>query len=150
MLHPFKTGLFLSLTLVFQTVFAELPAQAMTSPQDPIGILLNQGEKSKYYFKAWKDLSLSAANRNALLKQNQELDLEAARTTDSAEFKQVFKINHLFFWGEDLTRVSFLGSHGDIVMMDWPAGVKGGQVCKLWFNGNGGFAGIRNQACTPN
>jgi hypothetical protein len=115
-----------------------MPVHALTQPKDSIGIVHvdnRPGGEFKNYFKPWQQLTLDKKTRDALLNKNKMLDNNGN--------EEKYRIAFLFFWDGELTRASFMGERGSVVMMDWPKGTE----CSLNFDGNGGFAGVNGQAC---
>lgn len=126
--------------LIAGLLMVGLPAGAMTGPLDSVGVFSYDGElasQQKYYYKQWKDLTLDAPTRNALNQKTQQLERDMGANLEK------FKVHYLYIGEGKLTGAFFLGNYGDVVMMDWP----GGKVCSLSFTGNGGYAGVGDQAC---
>ncbi|PIQ26180.1 hypothetical protein COW36_06710 [bacterium (Candidatus Blackallbacteria) CG17_big_fil_post_rev_8_21_14_2_50_48_46] len=122
-------------------ILSQAPSLAATKPTDQVGIINIESdpndeavEKSnKRYFKQWKQLNLDAKTKQALMAKNKSLDAEIEK----------FRIGFLYIFNDKIIRVAFYGDYGSAVMMDWPAGSE----CKLTFDSQGGFAGVRGQAC---
>jgi hypothetical protein len=116
-------------------------AQAMTQPNDIIGIHIFNGIEAKdqhKYFKRWKELGLSVQTKAALIQKNQAIEKQEGYGIEK------YKIHFLFVANDAVRRVFFLGDSGTVIMMDWPKG----QYCKMLFDGDAGFSASIDENCT--
>jgi len=110
---------------------------ALTQNQDQIGVIIYETMSQEApLVKSWQRLQLNQSTRTQLLKQNQALDQEL-------DGYEKYRIAFLFLVSDQVSRVAFYGNRGSVVMMDWPTG----NLCRLNFEGQGGYAGIHKQAC---